>query len=66
MRRQQARLATAAMKNTSSTRTIRLDIGDPKQAVCVLGAKGEVLKQETITNTRPSLLTPGKRPPGGC
>jgi transposase len=52
------------MKNTSSTRTIGLDLGDRKHAVCVLGAKGEVLKQEAITNTRPSLAALSKRHPG--
>ena len=52
------------MKNTSSTRTIGLDLGDRKHAVCVLDAKGELLKQEAITNTRPSLLALSKRHPG--
>jgi transposase len=44
--------------------TIGLDLGDRKHAVCVLNAKGEVLKQESITNTRPSLTALSRRHPG--
>ena len=36
------------MKNQSSAITIGLDLGDRKHAVCVLDAKGEILKQETL------------------
>ena len=39
------------MKTKSSAITIGLDLGDRKHAVCVLDAKGEILKQESITNT---------------
>ena len=51
MRRQQAPLArrgklTAAMKTTSSSKTIGLDLGDRGHAVCVLDAQGEILAQE--------------------
>ena len=68
MRRQQARFArcgklTAAMKNTSSTRTVGLDLGDRKHAVCVLDAKGEILKEESITNTRANLTALSRRHP---
>ena len=35
------------MKTKSSAITIGLDLGDRKHAVCVLDAKGEVLKQES-------------------
>ena len=52
------------MKNTSSTRTVGLDLGDRKHSVCVLDARGEILKQEAITNTRPSLAALSKRHPG--
>ena len=34
------------MKNQSSAITIGLDLGDRKHALCVLDAKGEILKQE--------------------
>ena len=69
MRRQQARFArrgklTAVMKNTSSTRTVGIDLGDRKHAVCVLDAKGEILKQESITNTRGNLTALSRRQPG--
>ena len=52
------------MKTKSSAITIGLDLGDRKHAVCVLDAKGEVLKQESITNTRPSLTALSRRHPG--
>lgn len=51
-------------KNTSSSAiTVGLDLGDRKHAVCVLDAKGKVLKQEAITNTRGSLLALSRRHP---
>jgi hypothetical protein len=37
------------MKDKSSTFTIGIDLGDRKHAVCVLDAKGEILKQESRT-----------------
>jgi len=52
------------MKNKSSTQTVGLDLGDRKHAVCVLDANGEILKQESITNTRPSLTALSRRHPG--
>ena len=69
MRRQQARFArcgilSTAMKNTSSTRTVGIDLGDRKHAVCVLDATGEILHQESITNTRGSLTALSRRNPG--
>ena len=48
-------------KPDSSSITIGIDLGDRKHAVCVLDAKGEVLKQESITNTRPSLTALSRR-----
>lgn len=68
MRRQQARFAcrgklTAAMKNSSSTRTVGIDLGDRNHAICVLDAKAEILKEETITNTRGSLTALSRRHP---
>ena len=55
---------TAAMKTNKSAITIGLDLGDRKHAVCVLDAKGEVLKQESITNTHTSLKALSRRHPG--
>jgi transposase len=52
------------MKNTSSTRTVGLDLGDRKHAVCVLDAKGEILKQESIINSRGDLTALSRRHPG--
>jgi transposase len=52
------------MKTKKSTITIGLDLGDRKHAVCVLDAKGEVIKEESITNTRPSLTALSRRHPG--
>jgi transposase len=52
------------MKNQSSAITIGLDLGDRKHSVCVLDAKGEILKQETITNSRGSLVALSRRYPG--
>jgi hypothetical protein len=48
----------------SSTFTIGIDLGDRKHAVCVLDARGEVVKQESITNSRPSLVALSRRYPG--
>jgi transposase len=53
------------MKTKSSAITIGLDLGDRKHAVCVLDAKGNVLKQESITNTPASLTALSRRHPGG-
>ncbi len=68
MRRQEARLARCGilptvMKNSSSTRTVGIDLGDRKHAICVLDAAGEILKQESITNTRDSLTALSRRHP---
>lgn len=52
------------MKSKSSAITIGIDLGDRKHAVCVLNAKGEILKQETITNSRGSLAALSRRYPG--
>jgi hypothetical protein len=41
--------------------TIGIDLGDRKHAVCVLDGKGNVLKHETITNTRGSLTALSRR-----
>lgn len=50
--------------NSSSAVTIGLDLGDRKHAVCVLDAKGVILKQEAIANTKGSLTALGHRHPG--
>jgi transposase len=52
------------MKNKSSAITIGIDLGDRKHAVCVLDASGEVLKRESIANSRPSLTALSRRYPG--
>ncbi len=57
MRRQEARLARCGklptvMKNTSSTRTVGIDLGDRKHAICVLDAAGEFPKQESTVVKR--------------
>jgi kynurenine formamidase len=52
------------MNTSSSSRTIGLDLGDRKHTVCVLDAKGGILKEETITNTRASLAALSRRHPG--
>ena len=44
--------------------TIGIDLGDRKHAVCVLDAKGVILKQESITNSRGSLTALSRRYPG--
>jgi len=44
--------------------TIGIDLGDGKHAVCVLDAKGEILKQESIANNRGSLTALSRRYPG--
>jgi hypothetical protein len=51
------------MKTKKSAITIGIDLGDRKHAVCVLNAKGEILKQESITNTRASLTALSRRYP---
>jgi len=51
------------MKPKSSI-TIGIDLGDRKHAVCVLDAKGEIVVQETITNSRGSLTALSRRFPG--
>ena len=49
-------------KSTSSSSvTIGIDHGDRKHAVCVLDAKGQVLKFETITNTPAALKALSRR-----
>jgi transposase len=48
----------------SSAITIGIDLGDRKHALCVLDAKGKILKQESITNTRGSLTALSRRHPG--
>jgi transposase len=52
------------MKTPSKQKTIGLDLGDRKHSVCVLDHRGEILKEETITNTRESLRALSKRHPG--
>jgi transposase len=51
-------------KPNSSSITIGIDLGDRKHALCVLDAKGDILKQESITNSRPSLIALSRRYPG--
>jgi len=51
------------MKTKNSSITIGLDLGDRKHAVCVLGSKGEIIKQQSIANTRPSLTALSRRHP---
>lgn len=52
------------MKTKSSAITIGIDLGDRKHAVCVLDAKGDILKQEIINNNRGSLAALSRRYPG--
>jgi transposase len=52
------------MKTKSSAITIGIDLGDRKHAVCVLDAKGEIIKQESIANNRGSLTALSRRHPG--
>lgn len=52
------------MKSKSSTFTIGIDLGDRKHAICVLDAEGEILTEETITNSRGSLIALSRRFPG--
>jgi transposase len=50
--------------NSSSAKptiTIGLDLGDRKHAVCVLDSKGDILKEESITNNRGSLTALSRR-----
>lgn len=49
---------------TSSTITIGIDLGDRKHAICVLDARGGILKQDSITNSRGSLTALSRRYPG--
>ena len=55
-------IVTTAMK-TSSTTTIGIDLGDHKHTICVLGSRGQVLKAETIANSRESLNALSRRHP---
>lgn len=58
-------ILTAAMKTkTSSTRTIEIDLGDRKHAVCVLDAEGGIVTEQTIANTRESLTKLSAEHPG--
>lgn len=52
------------MKTSSSSRTVGLDLGDRKHSVCVLDSKGNILKEEVITNTKGSLSALSKRHSG--
>lgn len=52
------------MKPRTNQTTVGIDLGDRKHAVCVLNHKGEILREETITNTRESLRALSKRQPG--
>ena len=56
----------AAMKTKETSVTIGIDLGDCKHAICVLDARGEVIQQESIRNTRPSLTAPQGPDGGGC
>jgi hypothetical protein len=51
------------MKTQPSVRTVGLDLGDRKHSVRVPDDQGEILKEETITNTRASLTALGKLHP---
>jgi hypothetical protein len=52
------------MRPRNQQRTVGIDLGDRKHSVCVLDHKGEILREETITDTRESLKALGKRQPG--
>jgi transposase len=52
------------MKIKPSNITIGIDLGDRKHAVCVLDGAGNVIKHETITNSRGSLTALSRRYPG--
>ena len=47
----------------SSTTTLGIDLGDRKHAVCALNASGEILVEQSITNTRESLAKLSARHP---
>ena len=51
------------MKNTLPLITIGLDLGDKKHAVCVIDRKGEVVREDTITNHKESLRRLSKKYP---
>ena len=53
----------AAMKTKKTSVAIGIDLGDRKQAICVLDANGEVIKQESIRNACPSLTALNRRHP---
>jgi len=43
------------MKNSKSSTTVGIDLGDQKHAICALDAEGEIIDERTITNHRESL-----------
>lgn len=52
------------MKKTRLLKAIiGIDLGDKKHAICVLNAAGEIVEEQTITNTRESLTRLAKRCP---
>ncbi len=53
-----------AMKTNSSTKTIGIDLGDRKHAICVLGAAGKILSELIIVNSRESMARLSKKHPG--
>jgi len=52
------------MKTNSSTKTIGIDLGDRKHAICVLGAAGEILSESVIVNSREAMARLSKKHPG--
>ena len=49
---------------TANNITIGLDLGDRKHTVCILSGSGEILAEQTITNTRECLEAFAQRHPG--
>jgi transposase len=52
------------MKTPTKPVTIGLDLGDRKHSICVLDHRGEILKEESISNSRGGLSALSKRHPG--
>jgi transposase len=52
------------MKTKSSTKTVGINLGDRKHAICVLDAAGEILTESKITNSRDAMTRLSKKHPG--
>lgn len=52
------------MKTNSSSQYIGIDLGDRRHAVCVLGVEGNILKEQSIINSRRSLEKLSQTYPG--